>query len=96
MRLTLHTFLTLDGVLQAPGGPGEDRDSDFPYGGWSFPYDDQDFGLAVAGWFEHASAFLLAAAPMRSSPVTGRTSPTQPTRSPASSTRCRSTSPRPR
>jgi dihydrofolate reductase len=59
MRLTLHTFLTLDGVLQAPGGPDEDRDGDFPYGGWSFPYGDQDFGVAVTGWFEHASAFLL-------------------------------------
>ena len=59
MRLTLHTFLTLDGVLQAPGAPDEDRDGDFPYGGWSFPYGDQDFGVAVTGWFEHASAFLL-------------------------------------
>lgn len=59
MRVTLHTFLTLDGVLQAPGGPDEDRDSGFPYGGWSFPYGDQDFGTAVSGWFDHASAFLL-------------------------------------
>jgi hypothetical protein len=40
MRLTLHTFLTLDGVLQAPGAPDEDHDGDFPYGGWSFPYAD--------------------------------------------------------
>jgi dihydrofolate reductase len=49
MRLTLHTFLTLDGVLQAPGGPDEDPDGGFPYGGWSFPYGDQDFGVAVSG-----------------------------------------------
>lgn len=59
MRLTLHTFLTLDGVLQAPGGPGEDDTGGFTHGGWSFPYDDDDFGTAMTGWFEHADAFLL-------------------------------------
>lgn len=59
MRLTMHTFITLDGVMQAPGGPEEDQEGQFQHGGWSFPYGDQDFGVAMTGWFEHADAFLL-------------------------------------
>jgi dihydrofolate reductase len=59
MRLTLHTFLTLDGVMQAPGGPDEDRDGGFGHGGWSFPYSDEDFGVAMTGWMAQADAFLL-------------------------------------
>jgi dihydrofolate reductase len=59
MRLTLQTFLSLDGVLQAPGGPDEDRSGGFQHGGWSFPYGDDDFGAAVVRWFDQADAFLL-------------------------------------
>jgi dihydrofolate reductase len=59
MRLTLHTFLTLDGIMQAPGGPNEDPDDGFAHGGWSFPYGDEDFGTAMVGWFANADAFLL-------------------------------------
>jgi len=59
MRLTLHSFLTLDGVMQAPGGSGEDEDGGFAHGGWSFPYGDEDFGAAMIGWFANADAFLL-------------------------------------
>jgi dihydrofolate reductase len=59
MRLTLHTFLTLDGVMQAPGGPDEDPSGGFSHGGWSAPYGDEDFAAAMTGYLGKAGAFLL-------------------------------------
>lgn len=40
-ELIVNTFVTLDGVMQAPGGPEEDRDGGFEHGGWSFGYWDE-------------------------------------------------------
>ena len=44
MKLTVQTFLTLDGVMQAPGGPEEDSSEAFTHGGWQAPFPDPAVG----------------------------------------------------
>jgi dihydrofolate reductase len=50
-ELIVSTFLTLDGVMQAPGGPGEDDEGGFAHGGWSVPYWDDVMNEVMAEAF---------------------------------------------
>ncbi|MEU6035545.1 dihydrofolate reductase family protein [Actinomadura sp. NPDC047616] len=59
MRITLATFLTLDGVMQGPGAPDEDTRDGFRHGGWQAPYADEGLATYTAEWFAEADAFLL-------------------------------------
>jgi dihydrofolate reductase len=57
--LTLCFFQTLDGVVQAPGGPDEDRSGGFPHGGWLVPFFDEAFLGWATGVTLEATQFLL-------------------------------------
>lgn len=47
-KIIVLSFITLDGVMQAPGGPEEDTSGDFKYGGWTAPYFDETAGEVMA------------------------------------------------
>ncbi|MEU2632837.1 dihydrofolate reductase, partial [Kitasatospora sp. NPDC007106] len=51
MRIVVSEFISLDGVVQAPGGPQEDTDGGFAHGGWSHPFFDPE---VVGGAFDAA------------------------------------------
>lgn len=58
-KVIVNEFMTLDGVVQAPGGADEDRDGGFEYGGWQMPYFDDVFGETVVEGMAEAGGFLL-------------------------------------
>ena len=58
-RIVAATFVSLDGVMQAPGGPEEDPREGFAYGGWVFPYWDEEGGRAMDELFAAPFDLLL-------------------------------------
>ena len=58
-RIIVSEFLTLDGVMQAPGVPDEDRDGGFEHGGWQMSYFDDVFSQFVMGGIASAGGLLL-------------------------------------
>jgi dihydrofolate reductase len=58
-KINVLTFLSLDGVMQAPGGPEEDTSGGFKYGGWTFPYFDDAAGKIMADQMKQPFSLLL-------------------------------------
>jgi dihydrofolate reductase len=60
MKLVVNEFMSLDGVVQAPGGPEEDTDGGFAHGGWSMPYFDPEvMGGTIGAKFASVEALLF-------------------------------------
>jgi dihydrofolate reductase len=58
-KIIVTEFITLDGVMQAPGGPKEDTSGGFKYGGWTVPYGDEFLGKVMAEQIGHPFDLLL-------------------------------------
>ncbi|MCC3290023.1 dihydrofolate reductase family protein [Arthrobacter sp. zg-Y1110] len=58
-RVSIDLFMTLDGVAQAPGGPEEDLEGGFAYGGWQAPLLDETIGAQVDEGIQSMDALLL-------------------------------------
>ena len=59
MRIVITEFISLDGVVQAPGGPDEDTDGGFAHGGWSHPFFDEAVGSGFDDALSNADALLF-------------------------------------
>ena len=57
-KIVVITFITLDGVMQAPGGPKEDTSGGFKHGGWVSPYGDEAYGKAMQEQMKPADLLL--------------------------------------
>jgi dihydrofolate reductase len=58
-KLIVAAFISLDGVMQAPGGPEEDTSGEFRFGGWTVPYASEATGQAVMDLFSQPFELLL-------------------------------------
>ena len=58
-ELVAYEFVTLDGVIQAPGGPDEDREGGFEYGGWQAAFADPEAGQLISDHYSRVKAILL-------------------------------------
>jgi dihydrofolate reductase len=58
-KVIVGAFVSMDGVMQAPGGPEEDREGGFQHGGWLVPYFDEKLVEIMTAWTTRAGAFLL-------------------------------------
>ena len=58
-KILVTTFLSLDGVMQAPGGPDEDKSGGFDHGGWLAQFGDENMMRLVMEWIARADGFLL-------------------------------------
>ena len=58
-KLIVSEFISLDGVMQAPGGKDEDRDGGFEHGGWTWPYWTDEIGASFGALMKNVDAFLL-------------------------------------
>ena len=58
-KITVLSMITLDGVMQAPGGPKEDTSGGFKYGGWTEPYGDKTYGEVVQKELQQPADYLL-------------------------------------